>query len=240
MLGALRRFINQIPDPSAARLTLVEELQRQLSVLKPGVTLDVGGGRAPYRDLVPHTKYLTLDVDPTKHPDICCDLHHVAWESNYFDTILATEVLEHLYDPQQAVREMLRLLKDDGVCVLSTRFIHPIHGVPNDYFRFTADGLRHLFADFHDVQVIPLGNRLLAVWLLATHTRLPRKLKRLQLPLMPFTRLISKVKVNHTRMPLGYLVVARKAAAGALHHVPHREPSAEPLPPQPETRNASV
>jgi SAM-dependent methyltransferase len=146
-------------------------------------------------------------------------LHHVEWASSYFDTILATEVLEHLYDPRQAVREMFRLLKDDGVCVLSTRFIHPIHGVPNDYYRFTADGLRHLFADFQDVQVIPLGNRLLSIWLLATHLRLPRKIKRLTLPLTPLTRLISKVKVAETAMPLGYVVVARKhpPAAAAAH-----------------------
>jgi len=210
MPGALRRLLKQDRDPSPARLTLLEELRRQLPQVKPGVTLDVGGGRAPYRQMVPHTQYMTLDVDPTKHPDICCDLHHVQWASSYFDTILATEVLEHLYDPRQAVREMFRLLKDGGVCVLSTRFIHPIHGVPNDYYRFTADGLRHLFSDFQDVQVIPLGNRLLSIWLLATHIRLPRKIKRLTLPLTPLTRLISKVKVAQTAMPLGYVVVARK------------------------------
>lgn len=215
MTRAVTRLLNKIPHPTLARLTLLEELKRQLPTLKAGVTLDVGGGHAPYRRWVPHTRYLTLDLDPNKHPDICCDLHHVEWESSYFDTILATEVLEHLYDPRQAVKEMFRLLKDDGVCVLSTRFIHPIHGAPMDYYRFTADGLRHLFSDFEDVLVVPLGNRIQALWLLSTHNRLKGKVKRLMLLLVPFTRLLARLKVEGTSMPLGYLVVARKRKSAA-------------------------
>lgn len=209
----LRSLLRKISYPSTARLTLHAELERELPLLKAGVVLDVGGGSAPYRHLVPHTQYLTLDVSADRHPDICCDLHQVPWQSDYFDTIIATEVLEHLYDPPQALREVFRLLKEGGVCVLSTRFIHPIHGVPNDYYRFTADGLRHLFSAFSEVRVVPLGNRLLALWLLATHNRVRGKAKPLTLPLVPLTRLVSRVKVRQTAMPLGYLVVARKGRA---------------------------
>ena len=221
MAGAITRLLNKIPDPSLARLTLLEELEKHLPDLEPGVTLDVGGSRAPYRHLVPHTKYLTLDVDPKKKPDLCCDLHDVKWESEYFDTIIATEVLEHLYDPKKAIGEIYRLLKPRGTVLLSTRFIHPIHGSPHDYYRFTAEGLAHLFSEFTDVEVIPLGNRILALWLLATHNHLRGKTKRLTLALMPVTRLIAKLKIDNTLMPLGYLVVARKGtengSAAARH-----------------------
>jgi SAM-dependent methyltransferase len=206
------RLLNKIQDPTLARLTLMEELKARLPLIKPGATLDVGGGRAPYRKLVPHTEYLTLDVDPKKKPDILCDLHRVDWSSEYFDTIVATEVLEHLRDPRTAVGEMYRLLKDGGVCLLSTRFIHPIHGSPMDFYRFTADGLRHLFSDFAEVEVVPLGNRIQALWLLLTHNHIKGKKKRLMLLLMPITRLLARVKVDDTLMPLGYLVVARKRA----------------------------
>ena len=206
------RLLNKIPDPTLARLTLLEALKARLPLIKPGVTLDVGGGHAPYRKWVPHTEYLTLDIDPKKKPDLLCDLHEVNWPSAYFDTIIATEVLEHLHDPRKALGEMFRLLKDDGVCLLSTRFIHPIHGAPMDFYRFTADGLRHLFSDFSDVEIVPLGNRIQALWLLATQNQITGKKKRLMLLLMPITRLIARIKVGDTLMPLGYLVVARKRA----------------------------
>jgi SAM-dependent methyltransferase len=208
------RLLNKIPDPTLARLTLMEALQERLPKIKPGVTLDVGGGRAPYRKWVPHTKYMTLDIDPKKKPDLLGDLHQVDWPSEYFDTIVATEVLEHLHDPRKALGEMFRLLKDDGVILLSTRFIHPIHGSPSDYYRFTGDGLRHLFSDFSDVEVVPLGNRIQALWLLLTHNHIKGKKKRLMLLLMPITRLIARLKVENTLMPLGYLVVARKRSKG--------------------------
>lgn len=206
------RLLNKIPDPSLARLTLLEALKARLPQIKPGITLDVGGGRAPYRRWVPHTEYLTLDIDPKKKPNILGDLHQVDWASDYFDTIVATEVLEHLNEPRKAVSEMFRLLKDGGVCLLSTRFIHPIHGSPMDFYRFTADGLRHLFSDFSEVEVVPLGNRIQALWLLATHNHIRGKKKRLMLLLMPLTRFIARIKVEHSLMPLGYLVVARKRA----------------------------
>ncbi len=210
MTHAVTRWLNKIPSVTLARLTLEEELKRQLPKLKPGITLDVGGGRAPYRHLVPHTRYLTLDVNPDRQPTILSDLHEVAWDSDYFDTVVATEVLEHLRDPQKAVREIYRLLKDGGTCILSTRFIHPIHGSPMDFYRFTADGLRHLFSDFAEVQVVPLGNRIQALWLLATHNHWKGKLRRLTLLLVPFTRLIASLKVGAGEMPLGYVVVAHK------------------------------
>lgn len=220
MVHAVTRLLNKIPAPSLARLTLAEELKRQLSKLKPGVTLDVGGGRAPYRPWVPHTEYLTLDIDSRKNPDLCCDLHDVKWQSDYFDTIIATEVLEHLYDPRKAIQEMYRLLKGDGVCLLSTRFIHPIHGSPNDYYRFTEDGLRHLFSGFQEVKIFPLGNRIQALWLLSTHNHLKGKIKRLTLLWMPLTRLLARLKAPGSEMPLGYLVVARKGNASKIEAAP--------------------
>ena len=90
LLDAVRRLLRKFPDLSLARLTLIAELEKELPRLKTGVVLDVGGGSAPYRKLVPHTNYMTLDVDPDRHPDLCGDLHQVNWPSAYFDTILAT------------------------------------------------------------------------------------------------------------------------------------------------------
>ncbi len=73
--------------------------------------MDVGSKDARYRHLVPATEYLTLDIRPDSGADIVGDLHDVPWESGSLDTVIATEVLEHCYDPSRAVGEIHRLLR---------------------------------------------------------------------------------------------------------------------------------
>ncbi|PQP34806.1 hypothetical protein C6A37_05815, partial [Desulfobacteraceae bacterium SEEP-SAG9] len=142
-----QRIINLIPTlkiPSASRISLDIELKRMFKRLEPGVVLDVGAGRSvAYKPFIPHTKYMTMDIDSSFNPDICCDLHQIEWQSEYFDTVIAVEVLEHLYDPQMAVNQIYRILKKRGVCIASTRFLFRYHGDPKDYYRFTWDSLKY-------------------------------------------------------------------------------------------------
>jgi SAM-dependent methyltransferase len=130
---------------SVTKYSLEKELLKQFKRLKPGIVLDVGSKNAPYKRYIPHTEYMTLDINPQVKPDIVADIHNVNWESNYFDTIIATEVLEHCYCPQKVIDEIYRLLKQEGICILSTRFIYPYHPDPKDYYRFTKDALEDLF-----------------------------------------------------------------------------------------------
>ena len=125
------------------------------------------------------------------------------WESDYFDTIIATEVLEHLYDPEKAVNEMYRLLKSGGVCIASTRFIYPYHGGPHDYYRFTWDSLNYIFDRFAEVEVVSHGNRFQSIWQLMNYG----KEKYILNILNP---LIAKVKVKNTKYPLGFVAYAKK------------------------------
>ncbi len=63
------------------------------------------------------------------------------------------EVLEHADAPEQAISEIHRVLKKDGILLLSTPFLFEIHDRPNDYYRFTEFGLRHLLRGFRRVEV---------------------------------------------------------------------------------------
>ncbi len=112
--------------PSVNRLTLDRELLRQFARLKPGVVLDVGAKAAPYASHVPSTRYLRLDVNPSRAPDICCDVHELQWPAQSIDTVLAIEILEHLYDPQRAIDRLCDVLRPGGVCILSTRFFYRV------------------------------------------------------------------------------------------------------------------
>ncbi|MFQ5568191.1 MAG: class I SAM-dependent methyltransferase [Rhodothermales bacterium] len=193
--------------PSVTRITLNRELMRQFERLGrrgAGVVLDVGAKQAPYKELIAATSYMTLDVDESRKPDICCDLHDVQWPSETFDTVVATEVLEHLYEPQRAVEEIRRLLKPGGVCLLSTRFIYEYHADPRDYYRFTQDALRHLFRHFSRVEVHAHGNRWQAVWQLVAGSKRTLGLLSWANPL------VARIKQKNTKCPLGFVIWAEK------------------------------
>lgn len=185
-------------------------LRRQFKRLKAGIVLDVGAKASQYQKLIPSTIYMRLDIDAECHPDICCDVHAIAWESNYFDTIIATEVLEHLYDPQKAIDEMRRVLKPGGVCILSTRFIYPYHHSPKDYFRFTEDALQYLFRAFHQVEVYPHGGRSQVLLEIMGDWGTGYVGKCVRIFLTPLTLFIAYLPSRQSRYPCGFVVYAKK------------------------------
>ena len=193
--------------PTDTRLSLERELEGHFEALRrrnPGIVLDVGAKHAPYRSTISADTYMTLDLDPANEPDICCDVHQIDWASEYFDAVIATEVLEHLREPQQAVGEMYRILKPGGVCLASTRFFYDYHGDPHDYYRFTWDSLRYLFRPFTRVEVHAHGNRIQALWQLITAS------KRTFGLLSWLNPLVARIHQRETRCPLGFVVWAEK------------------------------
>jgi SAM-dependent methyltransferase len=112
-----------------------------------GVTLDLGAGTAKYKKfIVPHTsKYIAYDMFPGDNIDVVGDVLNVSLPSGTFDTIISTQVLEHVEKPWVMVAEISRLLKTGGICILSAPFIIPFHADPNDYFRYTKNGLTSMF-----------------------------------------------------------------------------------------------
>lgn len=190
------------------RELLTKEIERQLKRLRHesiDVLLDIGAKYSPYKSSLPCRTYMTLDIDPATRPDILSDVHEVEWESNYFDAILATEVLEHLYDPQRAINQFWRLLKPGGICIISVPFIYHYHPDPYDYFRYTKDGLLHLLSSFSHVEIIPHGNRFQAVWLLISGSK-----KTLGL-LSWLNPIVAKLGTKgDSTCPLGFVVWAVK------------------------------
>lgn len=69
-----------------------------------------------------------------------------------YDFVLSDQVLEHVEgNPQQAIDECHRLLKPGGVAVHTTCFINPIHGSPNDFWRFTPAALALLHRGWSEI-----------------------------------------------------------------------------------------
>lgn len=76
-----------------------------------------------------------------------------------FDSALSTAALEHLAEPELALRECFRVLKPGGTAVYTAPFIWHTHAEPWDFYRFTSYGLEHIFSKcgFEVMEISPLA-----------------------------------------------------------------------------------
>jgi len=115
-----------------------------------GALLDLGCGTVPlfgvYRDLI--TDVVCVDWaagGDVSHLDYAVDLNGpIPLPDGQFDTILATDVLEHISRPAHLFQEISRLLRANGVLIAGVPFLYWIHEEPHDYYRYTEFALRQL------------------------------------------------------------------------------------------------
>lgn len=107
-----------------------------------GRTLEVGAQPLQYRGLFPGS--VVIDIRSGPAVDACCDVQSLPFASAAFDMVVCAEVLEHVRNPEAALREMRRVLAPSGRLLLTTRFVYPFHEEPHDYWRFTDHALRRL------------------------------------------------------------------------------------------------
>ena len=108
--------------------------------------LDVGCGDRPYDALLADAAEIVgFDRPGNPYADLHGSIDAVAVEDASFDVVLCLQVLEHVPDPAAAVRELRRTVKDGGRVLLSTHGVYPFHPNPDDLWRWTHQGLEHLF-----------------------------------------------------------------------------------------------
>lgn len=135
-------LINRIHD---------RELKRCTARYLTGRVIDIGCGRKPYEALLrPYvTEHIGVDHENTFHDKSNIDLFGTAYDipsdDSSFDSAICTAVLEHLEEPEQALRECHRVLKPEGVAIYSVPFIWHVHEEPRDFYRFSKYGLEYLF-----------------------------------------------------------------------------------------------
>jgi len=123
--------------------------------LVKGPILEVGskdyGTTQDFRSLFPGEEYIGTDMFPGKGVDIVLDLTEDferidrALQGKRFNTIICMSVLEHCSDPFRMARNIESLLTEEGVLLLGVPFVWEIHGYPDDYWRFTPNGVKRLF-----------------------------------------------------------------------------------------------
>jgi SAM-dependent methyltransferase len=88
----------------------------------------------------------TMEIEAGEGIDIVGSVESIPCDDGRFDVVITQEVLEHVPDPFQAIREIARVLKPGGRAYVQLPFIIGYHPCPNDYWRFTQDGIARLAA----------------------------------------------------------------------------------------------
>ena len=128
------------------RITRQLELKFLRNYQTTDEVLDVGAGTriAPtYKKLFPNR--ICVDIDEKQQPDIVADVVDLPFDDESHQTVLCLEMFEHLKEPQKAADELYRILRKGGRLILTTRFLYPLHNVPEDYLRYTPYMLREIF-----------------------------------------------------------------------------------------------
>ncbi|MEO7243645.1 MAG: class I SAM-dependent methyltransferase [Rubrivivax sp.] len=204
---------------------------RHLPAVARGRLVDLGCGQVPlYATYRPHVQSVTCVDWPGSphagtHVDQLADLgERLPFDDASFDTVLLSDVLEHVPQPQRLCGEIARLLAPQGRLVANVPFLYGLHELPHDYFRFTEFALRYLaretglrvdllapvggsaevFADFcaKHLARLPIAGAPMAAALQAVVTAFGRTLAGQ-----------TAMRRSAARFPLGYFLIATKAEA---------------------------
>lgn len=141
-------------DRSYIRRLLREKLAFVIAEYVPHhsnwVLVDFGCGNMPYRPLLEPrvARYVALDLpgNPLADQHVSAD-GTTGLRDDFADFVLSTQVLEHVGDPLEYLRECYRILKPGGLLLLSTHGYWMYHPDPQDYWRWCSSGLKKVVSD---------------------------------------------------------------------------------------------
>lgn len=108
-----------------------------------GRLLDFGCGSKPYKKFFIVNEYIGVDFVNEGHPhdneqiDVYYDGKTIPFPDNSFDSILCSEVFEHIFNLPQILVELNRVLKHGGRILITCPFVWKEHELPHDYARYT-------------------------------------------------------------------------------------------------------
>jgi SAM-dependent methyltransferase len=131
-----------------ARKNLLNAIKEYGKLVK-GKTIDIGCGSKPYEKYFASTEYLGLEIETQtnqteKKADFYYDGKIFPFEDQSFDSAISNQVLEHVFTPSEFLHEANRILKPDGLCLITVPFVWDEHEQPYDYARYSSFGLKFL------------------------------------------------------------------------------------------------
>lgn len=151
-------FVGAFINPFYFAKKELSKAVRKVSRFVVGKTLDVGCGQKPYRDYFHCDEYVGLEVDTpenraNKKADCFYDGKTFPFAPGQFDSVIANEVLEHVFNPDEFLSELNRVLKRGGYLLITVPFVWDEHEQPYDFARYSSFGLTHLL-EKHGFKVV--------------------------------------------------------------------------------------
>lgn len=95
-----------------------------------------------------HKEIINIDVYPFENVDIVADIKNIPIRDGACDMVICDSVLEHVGEVGIAIQEITRVIKKGGYLYVTVPFIYPFHASPNDYYRWTQNGIKKIFQGF--------------------------------------------------------------------------------------------
>jgi SAM-dependent methyltransferase len=136
-------------------LRLLRRAMPELASRLSGLVVDIGAGTGYARRFLDarRTCYLPTDLPGGRdaadasisreglRPRVYCTGDSLPFADASVDGVMAVSVLEHVRDVPSILRDAYRVLRPGGYILISTPFYFPFHGEPDDYRRWTDEGL---------------------------------------------------------------------------------------------------
>jgi SAM-dependent methyltransferase len=128
---------------------LIRDIKDAINHYAKGDLLDLGCGNKPYQSLYESKTRTQTGCDVIQSDknrvDVICPVTNLKFHDEQFDTILCTQVLEHVFEHDKMMSEIYRVLKPGGHIILTVPFVWELHEEPYDFFRYTKHALKELF-----------------------------------------------------------------------------------------------
>ncbi|UAY53120.1 class I SAM-dependent methyltransferase [Ferruginibacter albus] len=204
----------------------------QYSSHMTGDVLDFGCGTKPYQSLFTKAdSYVGVDFENEGHShkneqiEYYYDGKTLPFNKDTFDSIFSSEVFEHVFNLDEMMLELNRVLKPGGKILITCPFVWPEHEIPNDYARYTQFALKSKFEKngFDIVVIDKSGNFFTAIWQMQqvylsdvffpklTFPILIKIAKFIAMPILTITGIVlSKIFPGKKYLYLNNIIIAEK------------------------------
>jgi SAM-dependent methyltransferase len=127
---------------------ILQEQVKKFSHYIQGECLDVGAGHYNrYGKFFSASKIIRMDIAHADTVDIVGSVDKIPLKDASVDSVICTQVFEHIKYPDAGAREIARVLKVGGYALITVPQMNELHEEPHDYFRYTSFGLKRIFED---------------------------------------------------------------------------------------------